>query len=385
MSTTVGILGGGQLGWMLSESIFKYGGTPKIYAHGRSLACDRVPGTAVGNFGDSVALQNFMTECDVVTIEVEHVDCDALQPFADKLMPSLDVIRLAQDRSVEKDFLRTHGLPHAEFKHLKSTREARMVRDELTFPLIMKTARGGYDGRGQAFLKSPSEFDAALEDLRDDESLHVVVEEPIDIVAEASVVVARSASGHCRFPVFENIHRNHVLDTTSVPSSLSGRIQESLIELAWEAAEKMNLDGLLTTEFFISKTPGRAAGASVDGHWVFVNEFAPRPHNSGHITRNATTLSQFDVLARTLLGLDPGAPEVLVGNWCMVNLLGELWGETFDLSNALADRPEMVDVVLYGKEPTRPGRKMGHAVSRSSSHEGALEAAINFRRALGGS
>lgn len=379
---TVGILGGGQLGWMLSESLFKYGASPRVLTNQRSLATDRIPGTIVGSWSDPDVLQQFFDECDIVTIEVEHVDVDALEPYADRMAPSLEVIRMAQHRVVEKTFLREQHVPHAWWTQLTSAEQARSLADELVFPLIAKTALGGYDGLGQYAVADRTEFVALIEELDDAiETFGVVLEEPLDLSCEASVILARSPAGTVEFPVFENHHRHHVLDQTFLPANLSDELTTAMQEIARRAADAMDLHGMLTTEFFITNKPGRAGGLHVGDHYLFVNEFAPRPHNSGHISRNACSLSQFDALARALLGLPAEPPQVLSGRWCMANLLSDLWGDrtTLDLAAGLA-RGGVVDVVLYGKRPTRPARKMGHVVAHGKSREDVSAAVDAFRR-----
>lgn len=369
---TIGILGGGQLGWMLSESIFKYGGRPLVLTGRHSVANDRIPATIVGSWSDPDVLTDFFSQCDLVTIEVEHVDVDALAPFADQMVPSLDVIRLAQHRIAEKEFLRQHALPHAWWKRLTSKDEASAVAGDLEFPLIAKVALGGYDGRGQFRLADIAAYHAMIEELGDAiESCGVVLEEPLDLVAEASVIIARGAHTAAEFAVFDNDHRDHVLDLTHLPSNLPAAVQSVMRTIAARAADAMQLHGMLTTEFLITADPGRNHGERVGDLSVFVNEFAPRPHNSGHVTRNACTVSQFDTLARVLLDLPLEQPLLLDGHWCMANLLSDLWtADELNLAPGLAE-PGLIDVVLYGKSPSRPRRKMGHVVAHAATREDA--------------
>ncbi len=381
MSKTVGILGGGQLGWMLSESIFKYGGTPRILANKRSLASDRVPHTKVASWSDHAVLEAFFDACDVVTIEVEHVDVDALEPFAESMVPSLDVIRLARRRIDEKEFLASHDFPRAWFRKVESLEAARALADDLEFPLVLKTAVGGYDGRGQFKLESRQDYLAAIDELgKAIDTFGIVLEEELDLFAEASVILARGPNGSVEFPVFENVHRNHILDTTHLPSALPSAVERAMKGLAHAAAEAMDLHGMLTTEFFVTRAPGRESAEGIEGYWIYINEFAPRPHNSGHISRNACSLSQFDALARVLLDLPPEPPALLGGKWCMANLLSDLWCEDRLEIAAGLEAPGIVDLVLYGKAPNRPHRKMGHVVARSETRELAAERALAFRQ-----
>ncbi len=378
----IGILGGGQLGCMLSESIIKYGGTPIVLCRDGEPATDRVRHCMTGSWSDPDLLKRFFDTVDVATIEVEHVDLDALAPFADQLRPSIASIRTTQHRIHEKRFLAAAGLPHAQVHLCESVAEAKaLLNSNMTYPRVLKTALGGYDGRGQFFLESEADFAQALDELGDHvDAVGIVVEEALDIHAEYSCIAANSNGQLVSFPVFENDHKDHILDTTTVPANIPAALESEARRVAMHAAKELGISGLLTTEFFVTKTKPEGPVIEVDGHYLMVNEFAPRPHNSGHVTRNACTLSQFDILARALLNLPLIEPKLHAGGFSMANLLSDIWGEHEELPlDALGAHQDVVDVILYGKSPSRPKRKMGHIVAAAANADTARNAAVACR------
>jgi 5-(carboxyamino)imidazole ribonucleotide synthase len=269
----------------------------------------------------------------------------------------------------------------------------------------LKTLRAGYAGKGQYFGASQTALEALAAILGNEDAC--VLEEVIELTLEASCIVGRSGSGadveEVVFPIFENVHSGHILDLTLVPARIPETLRAAIAGIALDAARALDVQGLLTTEFFITRrAEQRSRGVVVDGYHVFVNELAPRPHNSGHVTRNACTLSQFDVLARILLGIPVGTPALVgSGSFCMGNLLGDVWlaqnarraegaaGDTqvdgptdLDLS-VLRRFPEVIDVVFYGKREVEARRKMGHFVTSAPDAVQAAAAAKAFRVALG--
>jgi 5-(carboxyamino)imidazole ribonucleotide synthase len=275
------------------------------------------------------------------------------------------------------------------FAVVRSESELRTAARTFGYPFILKTIRGGYDGKGQFHIAGHEDLDAAILALRERNAFDCVLEEIVDLALEASCIVARSSQEtggrEIVFPLFENAHSGHILDLTLVPARVPAAAAQAIQECARKTAQALDLEGLLTVEFFVGRTQARRSqGIEAGGLFVYVNELAPRPHNSGHVTRNACSYSQYDALARVLAGV-PLAPPVMNGDahWCMGNLLGDVWiaqgsSSRLDLS-AWKDHPEVVDVVLYGKREPRARRKMGHFVTRSSTPEGALSAARAFR------
>jgi 5-(carboxyamino)imidazole ribonucleotide synthase len=413
MNRRVGILGGGQLGSLLASALHDLGAEVFIYEPDPAApACARFKNVTNAAWTDRDALTSFFGQVDVVTYEMEHIDTSALREVAAgstaRLSPSCHVLETTQDRAREKDFLRSSGLPHVEFAIVRGKAELLRTAPAFGFPFILKSLRGGYDGKGQFFVASQADLEGLAAIFGNDDSC--IIEEVIDIGLgsglEASCIVGRSGSGadveEVVFPIFENVHSGHILDLTLVPARIPESLGAAIAKIALDAARALDVQGLLTTEFFVTRrAEQRSRGVAVDGYHVFVNELAPRPHNSGHVTRNACTVSQFDVLARILLGIPTGTPA-LVGpsSFCMGNLLGDVWlaqrsrraipaaddthvDGPFALDLSVLRRfPEVVDVVLYGKREVEARRKMGHFVTAAPDAVQAAAAAKAFRVAL---
>lgn len=390
----VGVLGGGQLGLMLADSVIRLGHDIEMYEPTPGASCERRL-TAVTNapWEDLEQLGAWFDRCDVVTYESENIPAEplrALGPRAtDKLRPGLHVLEVVQDRVKEKRFCTRAGLPCADYRVLEDIRELPSVAADFGFPFILKTATGGYDGKGQFRVEGLRDL-GELAPLRNHAPGRWVVEEIVDIVVEVSCIVARqrTADGDRvqTFPIFENDHRDHILDVTVLPARITEAQAVAARDVAIEAARQLDAEGLITVEFFFVREAGRAAGLEVDGLHLRVNEFAPRTHNSGHVSRKACTLSQFDQLARLLVGLEPGVPRTLPGGWAMAQMLGEIWEAQdrtgpLDLS-AWSHHPDVLEVFDYGKTAVRTQRKMGHLIAHGLDADGADGAARAFRDAL---
>jgi 5-(carboxyamino)imidazole ribonucleotide synthase len=386
----VGILGGGQLGSLLLESLYRLGATVSVYDPDKSApACKRTPNSFNGDWLNEELLTSFLTSCDVATYEFENVESKSLAALSHlkPIFPSIDVLRTTQDRALEKTFLSQNDLPHVDFKIIDSLAELPAAAESFGFPFILKTARGGYDGKGQFLIQSPTDLSQFSHDAKAPPR-QMVLERQIGIRMEVSCIVARSANGEeVSFPVFENVHSEHILDLTVVPARISRTLEIKIKEIAIAAARALNVTGLLTTEFFLTDEAGNNSSGYQVGDWyVYINEFAPRPHNSGHVSMKACTISQFDALARILLDIPLVEPSVVApGYYCMGNLLGDVWlaqgANQLDLTS-MASHPCVIDVVLYGKEEPRAKRKMGHFVTYANSAEAAVNEARKFRSAL---
>ncbi len=369
--STVGILGGGQLGLMLAESLDRLGQGVLVLEGDADSPCARRRSGVV-----NVPLAEFFSRVDVATFDTENTPAAPLQPFAEKLRPSLRVLEVTQHRAKEKTFLRDGGFPTVQFHVVEPEQDVCAAAREFGFPCIAKSVLGGYDGKGQFRLTG----EADLAQLPASAPGGWVLEEVLTLDVELSCIAARDPSQSVTFPIFENIHTHHVLDFTVLPARVEIRLQDEARAIAAGIANALELNGLLTVEFFV--------GTGRDGvRRVFVNELAPRVHNSGHVTRQACTLSQFDALARLLAGIPVVQPETHRGAWCMGQLLGDVWlaqgrtGGELDLS-AWRDFPDVVDVYLYGKRDARRGRKMGHFVTHADTPERALARAQSFRSRL---
>ncbi|HEY9776546.1 MAG TPA: ATP-grasp domain-containing protein [Planktothrix sp.] len=388
----IGILGGGQLGLLLTESIYRLGGTVSIYDPDPAApACKRTRNVLNKEWSNVIALGEFFKGCDAVTYEFENVESGSLFGFDQEkpIVPSVKVLKTTQDRVLEKTFIKDAGLPHVDFAVITNLDDFRSTATSFGFPSIVKTARGGYDGKGQTALSSADDVEEFLSRQDPDtRECKLVLERQLEIGMEVSCIVARSPNGEevC-FPVLENVHADHILDLTIAPARISAPLEMAVKEIALNAARALDVHGLLTTEFFLSAKPGaNASGVNAAGWHIYINEFAPRPHNSGHITMKACTLSQFDVLARILLSIPIAEPTIIApGYFCMANLLGDIWlsqgTDSLDLST-MVRYPEVVDVVLYGKEQARSKRKMGHLITYAPSAQAAIDAARSFRGSL---
>ncbi|MDX2105569.1 MAG: 5-(carboxyamino)imidazole ribonucleotide synthase [Candidatus Melainabacteria bacterium] len=382
--TTVGILGGGQLGLLLARSIINLGGKVLFYEPDSAAPACLHFRSINEQYNDVKAMTEFINSVDVITYEFENVDATTLRSLKPKtpVYPSLDVLNVTQDRIAEKTFLQKNKLPHAKFQSFRNLDELKNQHQSLVYPCILKTARGGYDGHGQFFVEDKHTLESLLKALEQKYSKDTsfIAEEVVDIAIELSCITAVTAEGDSvAFPVMENRHREHILDTTLVPARISPEIEARIRKIALDAASMLKVTGLLTTEFFLSNDDE-----------IFINEFAPRPHNSGHVTMKSCSMSQFDALARVLLNqpLSEIAPAS-ADSYCMMNLLGDVWlaqnknNERAPLNlTPLPEHESVMEVVLYGKELARARRKMGHFITRSQKPAKALELALDFREAL---
>lgn len=323
------------------------------------------------SYDDPAALRRFADESDCVTFEFENIPSSALkeiEPFT-SVRPGPSVLHVCQNREREKNFLRENGFPCAEFRVVNSLAELKQALAEIAGPWVLKTADFGYDGKGQVKIETASRAEDAWSQFG---AHRGVLEGWVTFRAELSVVCARSATGEIlAFPPAENSHRHHILDVSVVPARFDDAILEKAVALAGEVVKKLEVVGLLAVELFLTN----------DGD-LLVNELAPRPHNSGHYTLNATATSQFEQQVRAVCGLPLGSSELLTPV-VMVNLLGDLWknGVAPDWSRVLAIPGTSLH--LYGKAEARPARKMGHVNICAESLNVAIERANAVRTELG--
>lgn len=281
--------------------------------------------------------------------------------------PGAAVVAIAQDRIAEKSFLLNAGFDVAPFRTVASERDLAAALAVVRLPALLKTSRLGYDGKGQATISRPDE---AAEALRSLHGVACLMEERLDLELELSVVLARGADGQVvTFPPGENRHRDGILETTTVPARVPDRLAQQARTLATAVANALSYVGVLGVELFV------AAGGK-----LFVNEIAPRPHNSGHYTLDACSVDQFELQVRTLCGL-PLHPPRLLTPVTMINLLGDLWCHGEPRWAEVFQRPG-VRLHLYGKSEPRPGRKMGHLNCLATDPDQALALAIETRDAL---
>jgi 5-(carboxyamino)imidazole ribonucleotide synthase len=347
--STIGILGGGQLARMTALAAANLGYRTHIYCPGKDEPALQVAAAhTVAAFDDHAALEKFARSVDVVTLEWENIPLvalDAVSEFA-AVHPSNLVLQVAQDRGEEKGLARKLGIGTTDYAVVNSERELEKAMKDFTLPAILKSTRMGYDGKGQVKITAGM---TAAEAWKAMGASVGILEAYVDFMCEISVIVARRADGAtATYPVVENIHRNHVLSETHAPAGIDPKTAEEAEHIARTMAEKLNVIGLLAVEMFMLKTP------NADGKRVLLNEIAPRPHNSGHWTMDACSVSQFEQLVRAVCGLPLGDPTPH-SKAVMHNLLGDDINGWADL---LKDPKSCLH--LYGKTDARPGRKMGH-------------------------
>jgi 5-(carboxyamino)imidazole ribonucleotide synthase len=363
---TIGMLGGGQLGRFTIMAARTMGyRTVVLDPDPRAPAGSVADEHLAADYHDPAALDRLAVACDVVTTEFENPPAAALERLDGSVpvAPSPHAVAVAQDRRLEKAFLIECGFPVAPFAVV----EAGGADVRVDEPSILKTARMGYDGKGQRQVGSTADLHAAWADLG---GVPCVLESALDLDAELSVVVARTADARvATYDVAENVHVRGVLDLCVVPSSTSPAVADRAVGLGMAIADALDYVGVLAVEFFV-----------VAGDLV-VNEIAPRPHNSGHWTLDAARTSQFEQQVRAVCGLGLGATDLVVPAVAMVNLLGDLWsGGEPDWAVAL-DHPQ-AKLHLYGKQQPRPGRKMGHLTVLGQSRAEVENEALRLRAAL---
>jgi 5-(carboxyamino)imidazole ribonucleotide synthase len=364
--STVGVLGSGQLGRMFAIAARRMGYRVHTYSPDTDTPTGQVADVeVVAAYDDLVAVRRFARGVSVVTFEFENVPAETAAAAAEfaPVRPSGLVLHTTQHRLREKTFLLENGFPVTPFRAVRTADDLRKAVAELGTPSILKTAGFGYDGKGQTKLASLAVGERALAASGGQE---MILEAFVEFEREVSVVAARGLDGgFADWGVIENEHRNHILDLSASPADVRPEVAREAVGIARLILEKLNVVGVLCVEFFLTR-----AGK------LLVNELAPRPHNSGHLTFDASVTSQFEQQLRAVCGL-PLGDTTLLRPAAMANLLGDLWeGGEPNWPAALA-MPE-VKLHLYGKMDPRPGRKMGHLTTMAGS---AREAAALAREA----
>lgn len=354
---TIGILGSGQLGRMLAIAARRFGYRIHVYSPDRETPAGQIADReTTGSWDDLDAISRFARSVDVVTLEFENVSHGAAEA-AEKhapLRPGPLALHTTQHRLREKTFLAANAFPVTRFEAITDTLPA-----SFPFPAILKTAGFGYDGKGQIKVNSSEELSAAWQQLN---CQPCVLEAFVPFERELSVVAVRGHDGEfVDYGVFENAHANHILDITTAPALLPAKTVHAALEISRGIFEKLDIIGTSCVEFFLRE----------DGELV-VNEIAPRPHNSGHLTIDACTTSQFEQQLRAVCGL-PLGHTTFHAPAAMANLLGDLWEPHTPNWSALLQFPE-ARLHLYGKAEARPGRKMGHvtALGKSGAHAAGI-------------
>lgn len=370
--STIGMLGGGQLGRMSLLAGRRMGYRFHVFEPSQpSCAAAVAEATMTASYLDRSALAAFAEAVQLVTLEFENVPASALEflELTRPVHPGSEVLRICQNRLREKLFLRERGFPCAPFAVVHSGAELEQAVATLGTPCVLKTADFGYDGKGQYKIVHPSAVSGLWERFGAQTG---VLEQWIRHRGEFSVIVARNGRGQqAVYPLAENEHRQHILHRTIVPARVEPKLARQACALALTVAETIGVVGLLAVELFLTE----------DDAWL-VNELAPRPHNSGHHTLESCLTSQFEQHIRAVCGLPLGSTELL-SPAVMVNLLGEVWqAGPPDWASLLAD--ERCKLHLYDKGEARPGRKMGHFTTLAPTVEAALAAADRGESILSG-
>jgi 5-(carboxyamino)imidazole ribonucleotide synthase len=344
--STIGILGSGQLGRMLALAAGRLGLRCHIYADGPGPAFDAAAATTIAAYDDRDALRRFAGGIQVATYEFENIPVPTVE-FLSALVPvrpGVKALACAQDRMAEKRLARELGATTADFAPVDSYAELLMRIEDIGLPAVLKTRRFGYDGKGQAKILKREDAKAAWAAMRDQPA---ILEAFVAFQSEVSVVAARSVSGDVRaYDVTENVHRDHILHTSTVPAAIHPKAAAAAVRLACRMAERLDYVGVFAVEFFALVGSG--------GEALYVNEMAPRVHNSGHWTIDACTVSQFENHIRAVAGWPLGS-TARHSDAVMTNLIGadhDAWIELAAEDGACLH--------LYGKNDARPGRKMGH-------------------------
>lgn len=354
---TIGIIGGGQLGQMLTFAAKQAGMRVVILDPDPDCsAAQAADSSIVAEYSDKKAIEELARRSDVLTYEFENVDLEALEDVSDKVLipQGTELLRITKDRLREKTFLKEHGLQVAPFVAVSCKEDLVSAIEEIGYPSVLKTCEGGYDGKSQLVLHTREDLKNADELL---EQGRCILEGWVEFSMECSVMVARNMDGAISvFPVSENIHRNQILHESIVPARMSGELQSNAKKMAEKIADSLNLCGILGVEMFVG-TDGR----------LYVNELAPRPHNSGHYSIEACNFSQFAVHNRAICNWP--MPKIdLLSPVVMVNILGQ----HVDGCRKLVLKKPQWHFHDYGKGEIRIDRKMGHVTILTDDIEKTL-------------
>jgi len=368
---SVGVIGGGQLGRYFVIAARRMGYVTYVLdPDGSAPAMQLCEHKIIASYDDEAALTTLAKSCDAVTIEFENVPASSLELIAGytRIAPPAAAVTVAQERHAEKQAARDFGLQTAPYVVIKSQADIDTALDSIALPAIIKTSRLGYDGKGQQTCHTLEDVSAAFNDLG---RVECVLEQRINLKAEVSVVLARGSDGQVAcFPVAQNVHTNGILATSVVPATAGEQYQQRAQDLAVKLAHGLQYEGVLAIEFFID-----------ENDQLLFNEMAPRPHNSGHYTLDATQTCQFEQQLRALCALPLGSTQLL-SSVCMLNVLGDIWPDKGEPAWSAVMQKSGAHLHLYGKAAARPGRKMGHINCLAADSDTALANATELSTQL---
>ena len=367
---TIGVLGSGQLGRMFAIAARRMGYRVHTFSPDQDTPTGQIADVeVVASYSDLDAVRNFASNVSVVTFEFENVPTATAQAAESRapVRPAGSVLHTTQQRIREKTFLKNAGLPVTPFREVHSSAELAEAVSDVGCPSILKTAAFGYDGKGQVRVEAPELAEEAWTAIGRQEA---VLEAFIDFDREISVVAARGDDGaFVHYDPAENQHSRHILDVSLAPARLSDAVVKEAVEITHCVLEKLNVVGVLCVEFFVQR----------DG-CLLINELAPRPHNSGHLTVDACVTSQFEQQLRAVCGLPLGS-TAMHSAAAMANILGDVWSQGEPDWGAACTYPD-VKLHLYGKLEPRPGRKMGHLTALNENVQDAYRTVLEARRSL---
>ena len=365
--STIGLLGGGQLGRMFGIAARRMGYRVHTFEPAPDSPAGQVSDREFnGSYTDKSLLDEFVASVDVVTFEFENIPAEVVNRISQRkpVHPRAEVLHICQNREREKTFLRGYRYPLTPFAIVSNQEEFDAAIEQVGTPAVLKTADFGYDGKGQRKIGKGERFKFSTFGAE-----RAILEKWVSCEHELSVICARNERGNvCAFPASENIHVGHILDHSIAPGRIPPEVAQLAQSIAESIANDLDVVGLIAVEFFLTR----------DGD-LLVNELAPRPHNSGHYTFDACITSQFEQQLRAVCGLPFGAPDLL-SPIVMVNLLGDLWGAGVAPNWKLIFQHARAKLHLYGKLEPRPGRKMGHYCVFGETVEEALKEALKIRQ-----
>lgn len=372
--TCIGIIGGGQLGKMIAHEARRMSFKVIVLDPTENCPASRIADEQiVADFKDEVAIMKLAKKSDVLTYEIELANSVALAQLEEKrypVRPAPETLRIIQNKHRQKAFLRENGIAVPDFELIRSRQHLEELCTKFGLPAVLKATEDSYDGRGNFIIRSWNDVDRAYNYFGNRE---IMLEKFVPFTKEISIMVARNPSGQIEsFPVSENIHKNNILDTTIVPAQISRKTKQAAIKLAEKALRVLHGAGIFGIEMFVTKMGS-----------VLVNEIAPRVHNSGHYTNEACSVSQFEQHLRAVLDLPLAKPELL-SPAVMINILGP---ESFEGIYAVTGLDKMMKVqgaelYIYGKEISKPGRKLGHVTATGKNAKQALARAKKARNAI---
>lgn len=347
----VGILGAGQLARMSAIEAKKLGFQVYIYSQNddQEPACEVADKTFIGSLDDSKKMIAFASHCDVVTLENEFIETSILEQVNNKcsLYPDAKSFSLIADKIIEKKSFEKAGIPVTPYQEIADFKALQEYAKDRGFPIMLKAAKGGYDGYGNFTIKSPSELEHGFDQLGGNKGSKLLVEEFIELEMEVAVQVVRSLSESKVYPVCETVQENHICVEVISPAEILEETKLQIQKYALQAVEAIGGIGIFAIEFFIDKDKK-----------IYLNESAPRPHNSAHYTLEGCETSQFENHIRAITSLPLGSTELTHPFSVMRNILGTQNGEAD--YNSIYEVPENCQIHLYGKKMSRVGRKMGH-------------------------